>query len=90
MENYERLFAYRNRAPACKSGSFFAGGAVCRAKFVLYIAFLPFLLQDVILSGATEKGAGLEKRRLSRGGVEVFVVEVGALLQAFYSVFALT
>ena len=37
------------RAPVRKSGSFFAGGVVCSAKFVLYIAFSPFSPRDVIL-----------------------------------------
>jgi hypothetical protein len=35
--------------PLAKAGVFFAGGAVCSAKFVLYIAFSPFSPRDVIL-----------------------------------------
>ena len=35
-------------------------------------AFSP---RNVILSGAAGKGERIEKKRLSRGGVEVFVVE---------------
>ena len=50
-------------------------GAVCRVTVVLYVASLPFLPLDVILSGAAEKGVRIGKRRQSRGGVEVFVVE---------------
>jgi hypothetical protein len=48
--------------PLAKAGVFFAGGAVCSAKFVLYIAFSPFSPRDVIL-------------REPEGRVEIFVVE---------------
>jgi len=36
---------------------------------------LSYINSTVILSGAAEKGERIGKKRLSRGGVEVFVVE---------------
>jgi len=36
---------------------------------------LSYINSIVILSGAAEKGVRIGKKRLSRGGVEVFVVE---------------
>ena len=60
--------------PACQSGSFFAGGVVCSAKFVLYIAFSPFSPQDVILefrfASKPSKFCGSSRRNATRDGAK--------------------